>query len=44
MRRECDLALRSAADLGTKVTDEANVRFKEATRMLSSHSERRRLL
>ncbi|KAI9440194.1 hypothetical protein BJY52DRAFT_1217192 [Lactarius psammicola] len=39
--RACDLALRSAADSGTKVTDEANARFKEATQMLSSHSERR---
>ncbi|KAI9438915.1 hypothetical protein H4582DRAFT_2142014 [Lactarius indigo] len=40
MRRVCDLALRSAADSGTKVTDEANARFKEATQVLSKHLER----
>ncbi|KAH8978122.1 hypothetical protein EDB86DRAFT_3249238, partial [Lactarius hatsudake] len=40
--RVCDLALRSAADSGTKVTDEANARFKEATRVLSSHSRAER--
>ncbi len=44
MRRMCDLALRSAVDSGTKATDEANARFKEATRMLSNHSERRHCL
>ncbi|KAI9452685.1 hypothetical protein BJY52DRAFT_1225982 [Lactarius psammicola] len=44
MRRVCDLALRSAADSGTKVTDEANARFKEATEILSAHSERRHRL
>ncbi|KAH8988286.1 hypothetical protein EDB86DRAFT_2947146, partial [Lactarius hatsudake] len=38
--RVCDLALRSAADSGTKVTDEANARFEEATQVLTSHSER----
>jgi hypothetical protein len=42
MRQECDLALRSAAYSGTKVTDEADTRFKEATQMLSSHSARKR--
>ncbi|KAH9062538.1 hypothetical protein EDB83DRAFT_2675313 [Lactarius deliciosus] len=36
--RVCDLALRSAANSGTKVTDEANARFEEATWVLSSHS------
>ena len=40
----CDLALRSAADSGTKVTDQANARFKEATRVLSGHSERKKRL
>ncbi|KAH9023012.1 hypothetical protein EDB84DRAFT_1509555 [Lactarius hengduanensis] len=35
----CDVALRSAADSGTKVTDEANALFKEATTTLNSHSE-----
>lgn len=40
MRRVCDLALRSAADSGTRVTDEASARFEEATQMLSSHSVR----
>ncbi|KAH9062545.1 hypothetical protein EDB83DRAFT_839940 [Lactarius deliciosus] len=40
--RVCDLALRSAADSGTKMTDEANARFKEATRVLSSHSRAER--
>ncbi|KAN0137486.1 hypothetical protein V8E53_004537 [Lactarius tabidus] len=44
MRRACDLALRSAADSGTDVTDEANRRFKEAIEMLSNHSERRHCL
>lgn len=38
--RVCDLALRSAADSGVKVTEEANARFNEATRILSEHSER----
>jgi hypothetical protein len=38
--RLCDIALRSAADSGTKVTIKANTRFKEATQMLSSHCER----
>ncbi|KAH9165694.1 hypothetical protein EDB89DRAFT_2076551 [Lactarius sanguifluus] len=38
--RVCDLALRSAADSGTEVTDEANQRFKEATQVLSRYSER----
>ncbi|KAH9062548.1 hypothetical protein EDB83DRAFT_2552038 [Lactarius deliciosus] len=42
IRRGCDLALRSAADSGTKVTDEANARLKEATRLLSSHSHAQR--
>ncbi|KAF8260501.1 hypothetical protein EI94DRAFT_1748287 [Lactarius quietus] len=42
--RVCDIALRSAANSGTKVTDEANARFKEATQVLSSHSERRHRL
>ncbi|KAH9172510.1 hypothetical protein EDB89DRAFT_885835 [Lactarius sanguifluus] len=41
MLRVCDLALRSAADSGTKVTQEANSRFEEAIQVLSSHSERR---
>ncbi|KAF8264411.1 hypothetical protein EI94DRAFT_497408 [Lactarius quietus] len=40
--RVCDLALRSAADSGMKVTDEANARFKEASQMLSSHSNAER--
>ncbi|KAF8266957.1 hypothetical protein EI94DRAFT_1786672 [Lactarius quietus] len=40
MLRACDLALHSAADSGTNVTDEANVRLQEATRVLSSYSER----
>ncbi|KAH9020220.1 hypothetical protein EDB85DRAFT_533594 [Lactarius pseudohatsudake] len=38
--RVCDIALRSAADSGTEVTDEANQRFKEATQVLSRYSER----
>ncbi|KAI9440444.1 hypothetical protein H4582DRAFT_2097302, partial [Lactarius indigo] len=38
--RVCDLALRSAANSGTEVTDEANARFKEATRLLSTLSGR----
>ncbi len=38
--RVCDLALRSAANSGTEVTDEANQRFKEATQVLSRYSER----
>ncbi|KAH8999891.1 hypothetical protein EDB86DRAFT_618186 [Lactarius hatsudake] len=38
--RVCDLALRSAADSGMEVTDEANQRFKEATQVLSNYSER----
>ncbi|KAH9037017.1 hypothetical protein EDB84DRAFT_1577669 [Lactarius hengduanensis] len=38
--RICDLALRSAADSGKEVTDEANQRFKEATQVLSRYSER----
>ncbi|KAH9005640.1 hypothetical protein EDB86DRAFT_1470443 [Lactarius hatsudake] len=41
--RVCDIALRSAANSGTNVTDEANTRFKEATQLLStlnSDSER----
>ncbi|KAF8268652.1 hypothetical protein EI94DRAFT_1700067 [Lactarius quietus] len=38
IRQVCDLAMRSAADSGTKVTDEANARFKEAIQMLSTHS------
>ncbi|KAH9022921.1 hypothetical protein EDB84DRAFT_1509594 [Lactarius hengduanensis] len=42
IRRGCDLALHSAADSGAKVTDEANARFKEATRLLSSHSHAQR--
>ena len=41
MRQECDLALRSAAYSGTKVTDEANERFKEATQVLSNHWARK---
>ncbi|KAH9159338.1 hypothetical protein EDB89DRAFT_2237048 [Lactarius sanguifluus] len=36
--RVCDLALRSAADSGTKVTEEANARFEDATCLLSSLS------
>ncbi|KAH9033793.1 hypothetical protein EDB85DRAFT_1052527 [Lactarius pseudohatsudake] len=36
--RVCDLALRSAADSGTEVTDETNALFEEATWVLSSHS------
>lgn len=40
MRRACDLALRSAADSGTNVADEANARFKDATEILSNYSER----
>ncbi|KAI9432326.1 hypothetical protein H4582DRAFT_1105147 [Lactarius indigo] len=44
MRRVCDLALHSAANSGTRVTDGANARFKEATQMLSNHSERRHCL
>ncbi|KAI9457241.1 hypothetical protein BJY52DRAFT_515138 [Lactarius psammicola] len=44
MRRICDLALRSAADSGTKVTDEANKFFEEATQMLSNHSVGRQRL
>jgi hypothetical protein len=44
MRQVCDLALSSAADSGTNVTDEANARFEEATRVLSGHSEGRRRL
>lgn len=42
--RACDLALRSAADSGAKVTEEANARFKEATRLLTGHSGRRNCL
>ncbi|KAN0133581.1 hypothetical protein V8E53_008749 [Lactarius tabidus] len=42
--RVCDLALRSAANSGTRVTDETNARFEEATRILSNHSVRRHLL
>ncbi|KAI9451455.1 hypothetical protein BJY52DRAFT_1352080, partial [Lactarius psammicola] len=38
--RVCDLALRSAADSGTEVTNEANQRFKEATEVLCRYSER----
>ncbi|KAH9037016.1 hypothetical protein EDB84DRAFT_1481771 [Lactarius hengduanensis] len=38
--RVCDIALRSAADSGTEVTDEANQRFKEAIQVLSRYSER----
>ncbi|KAI9438944.1 hypothetical protein H4582DRAFT_104166 [Lactarius indigo] len=47
--RVCDLALRSAADSGTEVTDGANARFQEATQVLlttvtlnrqNRHSER----
>ena len=41
IRRACDLALRSAADSGRKVTEEANALLKEATEMLGHHSERR---
>ncbi len=37
--RVCDIALRSAIDSGTKGTDEANARFAEAIRVLSSYSE-----
>jgi hypothetical protein len=44
MRRLCDLALRSAADSGTNVTDEANARFEKATLALCDHSERQRRL
>lgn len=44
MCRLCDLALRSAADSGTKVTNEADARFSEAIQMLSSHSARIRRL
>jgi hypothetical protein len=40
----CDIALRSAADSGAKVTDEANAQFEEATQVLSSYSERAQLL
>ena len=42
--RMCDIALRSAADSGAKVTEEADARFKEATKVLSSYSERTQLL
>ena len=42
MLRVCDLALQSAAESGTNETDEANVRFEEATRVLSSHSHAER--
>jgi hypothetical protein len=38
--RVCDIALRSAADSGSNVTDEANVRFQEATQVLSNYLER----
>ena len=41
MRRVCDLALHSAVTSGTEVTDEANGQFKEATKVLSNHLERR---
>ncbi|KAH9033754.1 hypothetical protein EDB85DRAFT_1050589 [Lactarius pseudohatsudake] len=34
--RVCDLALRSAASSGTKLTDEVNARVKEAIRVLST--------
>ena len=34
----CDLALRSAADSGTKVTNEANERFNKAISVLSNSS------
>ncbi|KAI9452221.1 hypothetical protein BJY52DRAFT_946885 [Lactarius psammicola] len=38
--RVCDIALRSAADSGKEVTDEAIKRFKEATQVLSKYSKR----
>ncbi|KAF8271176.1 hypothetical protein EI94DRAFT_1721043 [Lactarius quietus] len=38
--RLCDLALRSAADSGTKVTDKTNIRFEKATQILSGHFKR----
>ncbi|KAH9021822.1 hypothetical protein EDB85DRAFT_2293351 [Lactarius pseudohatsudake] len=44
IHRVCDLALRSAAESGMKATDGADERFKEATRVLSGHSERRNRL
>ena len=40
----CDLALRSAAESGTNVTDEANARFKDATDMLRNETIRKHLL
>jgi hypothetical protein len=44
IRRVCDLALHSASASGTRVTDDANARFKEATDMLNDYSERRKHL
>ena len=41
LRKVCDLALRSAADSGTKATDEANALFKRATEVLGNYSERK---
>ena len=36
----CDIALRSAANSGSKGADEANARFKEATQVLNDYLER----
>ncbi|KAH9167525.1 hypothetical protein EDB89DRAFT_119961 [Lactarius sanguifluus] len=38
--RVCDIALRSAADSGKGVTDEANTCFEEATQVLCKYSKR----
>ena len=36
----CDIVLRSAANLGSKGSDEANAQFKEATQVLCDYLER----
>ena len=44
MLQMCDLSLRSAADSGMEVTEEANAQFKEATQMLGDYSNTRHRL
>ena len=41
LRKVCDLALRSAVKSGTKVAEEANALFKQATEVLGNYSERK---
>jgi hypothetical protein len=41
LRSACDIAIRSAAESGTKTTDEANTLFKRATKVLSNYSKRK---